>query len=47
VLGVVENMSGLRQPLPAFRFLSASGKDITEAVLQVGDARQHSRRIPG
>ena len=36
VLGVVENMSGLRQALPAFRFLTPAGKDITEALLQVG-----------
>ncbi|GAB4823469.1 hypothetical protein N2152v2_010515 [Parachlorella kessleri] len=34
VLGVVENMSGLRQALPAFRFLSPAGRDITEAILQ-------------
>jgi hypothetical protein len=33
VLGVVENMSGLRQPLPSFKFFSSDGRDVTEAVL--------------
>lgn len=34
VLGVVENMSGLRQSLPAFRFSGPSGEDVTAAVLR-------------
>lgn len=38
VLGVVENMSGLRQPLPSFKFFSPSGTDITSAVLQAAAA---------
>ena len=34
VLGVVENMSGLRQPLSAFKFWAPGGQDITAAVLR-------------
>ncbi|KAL4457368.1 hypothetical protein ABPG75_012233 [Micractinium tetrahymenae] len=33
VLGVVENMSGLRQPLSSFKFYGPAGEDITAAVL--------------
>ena len=38
VLGVVENMSGLRQPLPAFKFYGPAGEDITAAVLEAAGA---------
>ncbi|KAL4858294.1 Cytosolic Fe-S cluster assembly factor [Chlorella vulgaris] len=38
VLGVVENMSGLRQPLTSFKVFSPSGTDITSAVLQAAAA---------
>ena len=38
VLGVVENMSGLRQPLSAFKFYSPTGDDITAAVLASASA---------
>lgn len=38
VLGVVENMSGLRQPLPSFKFYGPSGEDITAAVLAAAAA---------
>ena len=38
VLGVVENMSGLRQPLAAFKFYGPDGADISEAVLAAAAA---------
>eukprot|EP00887_Chlorella_sp_A99_P007980 scaffold12.g7980.t1 len=38
VLGVVENMAGLRQPLSAFRFFAPSGRDVTAAVLAAAAA---------
>lgn len=38
VLGVVENMSGLRVPLSAFRFYGPAGEDVTEAVLAAAGA---------
>lgn len=38
VLGVVENMSGLRQPLSTFKFYAPSGEDITAAVLAAAAA---------
>jgi hypothetical protein len=33
VLGVVENMSGLRCPVNATKFLDASGQDVTAATV--------------
>jgi hypothetical protein len=38
VLGVVENMSGLRQPLSSFKFYAPGGQDITPAVLSAASA---------
>ena len=38
VLGVVENMSGLRQPLSSFKFYGPAGEDVTAAVLAVAAA---------
>ncbi|EFN55480.1 hypothetical protein CHLNCDRAFT_23038 [Chlorella variabilis] len=38
VLGVVENMSGLRQPLSTFKFYGPDGQDVTAAVLQAAEA---------
>lgn len=38
VLGVVENMSGLRAPLSSFRFYGPNGEDVTEAVLTAAGA---------
>ena len=35
VLGVVENMSGLRVPVNALRFQDGDGKDATEAALKL------------
>jgi Mrp family chromosome partitioning ATPase len=38
VLGVVENMAGLRQPLAAFRLVSAAGVDVTAAAVAAAEA---------
>lgn len=38
VLGVVENMSGLRQPLSTFKFFGPDGQDITAAVLSAASS---------
>lgn len=38
VLGVVENMAGLRQPLSSFKLYSPAGQDITAAVLAAAAA---------
>jgi hypothetical protein len=38
VLGVVENMSGLRQPMSSFQFFGPGGEDITTAVLAAAGA---------
>jgi Mrp family chromosome partitioning ATPase len=38
ILGVVENMAGLRAPLRALRVLAADGRDVTAAVMQAAEA---------
>ena len=38
MLGVVENMSGLRQPMSSFQFFGPGGEDITAAVLAAAGA---------
>lgn len=43
VLGVVENMSGLRAPLTSFRFYGPNGEDVTEAVLAAAGAAAGAR----